>query len=77
MSTVNEPYVKHFNSNGVLTNPIIGVYFCGYTDPNGVSRVYPNRKQRRDFMKFSRKRGAATNGIKGYTINPIPVRKRK
>lgn len=38
--SINTPYVKEFDENGVLINPIIGAYICGGE----------NRKKRREHL---------------------------
>lgn len=54
---MNKPYVKEYNSQGELLNPVTidntGKTFLGY-NPKGEMMFYPNRKERRR-MKYSRK----------------------
>ena len=38
---VNTPYIKEYNKEGILTNPLIGAY----------RDKYPNRKQRRQHLQ--------------------------
>ena len=54
---MNKPYVKEYNSEGVLLNPVetsnTGKALLGF-NPEGKPMFYPNRKERRR-MKYSRK----------------------
>lgn len=44
MEEINVPYVKEYDSNGILINPIKGLY----------KNEYKNRKQRRDYLHKNR-----------------------
>ena len=57
--SMNQPYVKQFDSNGTLLNPIKGMYL----------NESPNRKERREIFNKPRFKGNGKNI--SLTIMPI------